>query len=112
MVSHYADGDAAADLLERRWFAAFKAASGVRAECETLLESIALTEAAWREARVRLSELEALRDALGEELDLLDAHDGPLAAGRLSSSDHQRTGSSSTPLKGGAQRLSRVLSAA
>jgi hypothetical protein len=82
MVSHYADGDAAADLLQRRWFAVFKAASGVRAECEALLESIALTEAAWRQARVRLSELEALRDALGEELDLLDARDGPLAAGR------------------------------
>jgi hypothetical protein len=31
---------------------------------------------------VRLSELEALRDALGEELDLLDAGEGPLAAGR------------------------------
>jgi hypothetical protein len=82
MVSHYVDGDAAADLLRRRWFAVFKAASGVRAECEALLESIALTEAAWRQARVRLSELEALRDALGEELDLLDAGEGPLAAGR------------------------------
>jgi hypothetical protein len=82
MVSHYVDGDAAADLLQRRWFAVFKAASGVRAECEALLESIALTEAAWRQARVRLSELEALRDALGEELDLLDAGEGPLAAGR------------------------------
>jgi hypothetical protein len=65
-------GDAAANLIERRWFAAFKAASGVRAECEALLESITVTHAAWTEARVRLSELEALRDALGEELDALD----------------------------------------
>ena len=80
MVSHYVDGDAAADLLQRRWFAAFKAASGVRAECEALLESIALTEAAWRQARERLSAFEALRDALGEELDLLEAREGPLAA--------------------------------
>ena len=80
MVSHYVDGDAAADWLQRRWFAVFKAASGVRAECEALLESIALTEAAWRQARVRLSELEALRDALGEELDLLDAREGSLTA--------------------------------
>jgi hypothetical protein len=79
MVSHYVDGDAAADLLQRRWFAAFKAASGVRAECEALLESIALTEAAWRQARVRLSELEALRDALGEELDVLGTSEEPIA---------------------------------
>lgn len=68
-------GDAAANLLERRWFAAFKAASGVRAECEALLESMAITQAAWRQARMRLSELEALRDALGEELEALDEGD-------------------------------------
>jgi hypothetical protein len=72
MINRYMDGDAAADLLERRWFAAFKAASTVRAECEALLESMALTEAAWRHARVRLCELESLRDALGEELEALD----------------------------------------
>ena len=72
MVNRYTDGDAAANLLERRWFAAFKAASGVRTECEALLESMALTEAAWGRARARLSELEALRDALGEELEALD----------------------------------------
>src|ERR1700680_1816569 len=59
------DGDAAANMLERRWFAAFKAASGVRAECEALLESMAITQTAWSQARVRLSELEALRDGLG-----------------------------------------------
>jgi hypothetical protein len=72
MVNRYMDGDAAANLLERRWFAAFKAASGVRAECEALLESMALAEAAWSRARTRLYELEALRDALGEELEALD----------------------------------------
>jgi len=60
MVNRYMDGDAAANLLERRWFAAFKAASGVRAECETLLESMALTQLAWGRARARLVELEAL----------------------------------------------------
>jgi hypothetical protein len=65
------DGDAAANLLERRWFAAFEAASRVRAECESLLESMALAEAAWSLARVHLCELEALRDALGEELEAL-----------------------------------------
>jgi hypothetical protein len=72
MLNRNTDRDAAANLLERRWFAAFKAASGVRAECEALLESMTLTHAAWTEARVRLSELEALRDALGEELETLD----------------------------------------
>jgi hypothetical protein len=72
MISRDTVGDAAANLLERRWFAAFKAASGVRAACEALLESMAITQAAWSQARVRLSELEALRDALGEELEALD----------------------------------------
>jgi hypothetical protein len=67
-----ADGDAAAALLERRWFAAFKAASGARAECEALLDTMAGTQAEWSRARVRLAELEALRDALGEELLALD----------------------------------------
>jgi hypothetical protein len=75
MTNRYLDSDAAADLLQRRWFAAFKAASAVRAECETLLETIALTEAAWSRSRVRLCELEALRDALGEELELVEAGD-------------------------------------
>jgi hypothetical protein len=72
MVNRYMDGDAAANLLERRWFAAFKAASGVRAECEALLESMALNQVAWNRARARLAELEALRDALGEELEAWD----------------------------------------
>jgi hypothetical protein len=76
MVKRYMDGDAAADLLERRWFAAFKAASGVRTECEALLESMAVMQTAWSRARARLSELEALRDALGEELEALDQPDG------------------------------------
>jgi hypothetical protein len=69
------DGDAAAALLERRWFGAFKAASSARAECEILLDAMALTQDAWSRARVRLSELEALRDALGEELEALDEID-------------------------------------
>ena len=63
-----ADEDAAAVLLERRWFAAFKAASSARAECEALLDAIEISERAWHEARVRLAELEMLRDMLGEEL--------------------------------------------
>jgi hypothetical protein len=72
MSSRFTDGDAAAEMLERRWFAAFKAASGARAECEALIEAMIATEAAWAEARERLSKLELLRDALGEELAELD----------------------------------------
>jgi hypothetical protein len=72
MANRRPDGDAAANLLERRWFAAFKAASGVRAECEALLESMARIEAAWNDARTRLCEFEALRDALGEEFEASD----------------------------------------
>jgi len=71
-AKRHMDGDAAADLLERRWFAAFKAASGVRTECEALLESMAVMQTDWSRARARLAELEALRDALGEELEALD----------------------------------------
>ena len=80
MIKRYVDGEPAAVLLERRWFAAFKAASGVRAECESLLESMSIVQTAWGRARARLSELEALRDALGEELEALDQIDEPAAA--------------------------------
>jgi len=64
--------DAAAEMLERRWFATFKAASAARAECEALLEAMAMTEAAWARAREQLAKLEALRDVLAEELAELD----------------------------------------
>jgi hypothetical protein len=60
--------DAAADRLERRWFAAFRAASTARAECEALLEQREQIEATWNQARVRLAEIEAIRDSLGDEL--------------------------------------------
>jgi hypothetical protein len=80
MANRYMDGDAAANLLERRWFAAFKAASGIRAECEALLESMALSQVAWNRARARLAELETLRDALGEELEAMDEREEQIAA--------------------------------
>ena len=77
MNTRDADSDAAAERLERRWFAAFKAASNVRAECEALLDAMEITENAWNQARVRLAELEALRDALGEQLEELEQELGP-----------------------------------
>ena len=41
---------------------------------------MALTQAAWSRARARLSELEALRDALGEELEAMDEREEQIAA--------------------------------
>ena len=72
--------DAAADRLERRWFAAFKAASAARAECESLLDEMERLETAWNIARVRLAELESLRDVLGDELIGLQAQEADLVA--------------------------------
>jgi hypothetical protein len=63
-----AEGDGAADRLERRWFAAFKAASAVRGECEALLGEMERVQRAWNHARIRLADFEAVRDLLGEEL--------------------------------------------
>lgn len=63
-----ADGDAAASLLERRWFASITAARAMETECEVLREVVTLAEDSWRRACRQLARLEALRDALGEEL--------------------------------------------
>jgi len=72
MCDRYVTDDAAATLLERRWFAAGRAALETQAECDALAHVLDLTQEAWRVARTRLSQLEALRDALGEELALVD----------------------------------------
>jgi len=68
MVTWHTEGDAAENLLERRWFAANSAAGALRAECEVLREVIELAEASWRRSRARLARVEELREALGEEL--------------------------------------------
>jgi hypothetical protein len=67
--------DASAVLLERRWFAAFRAASRARAECEALLDGIEAAERAWNAARIRLAELEMLRDRLGDMLAGIESAD-------------------------------------
>jgi hypothetical protein len=72
MMHRYEDGEPAAELLERRWFAALRAAKGVQAECEVLLGVMELAEDAWRRARAQLLELETLRDALGEQLSAME----------------------------------------
>ncbi len=63
-----ADGDAAARLLERRWFATVAAARAMHAECEALREIAVRATDSWRRARDQLARFEALRDALSEEL--------------------------------------------
>jgi hypothetical protein len=68
MMDRNADGDAAASLVERRWFAFIAAARAMRAECEVLREVVMLAEDSWRRACGQLARLEGLRDALGEEL--------------------------------------------
>jgi hypothetical protein len=64
--------DSESDLLERRWFAAARAAAEIQSECDALARALDLTRAALRDARARCSHLEALRDALGGELADID----------------------------------------
>jgi hypothetical protein len=68
---HNADGGPSAELLERRWFAALRAASIAKAECDLLMGVLERAEDAWRRAHLRVAELECLRDTLGEQLDAL-----------------------------------------
>jgi hypothetical protein len=78
--------DPAAALLERRWFAAARAASQIQAECDALAEVLDMTQEAWRSAMARLAHLENLRDSLGDELSVID-HREP----RRASADAQRS---------------------
>jgi hypothetical protein len=72
MSTRYMDGDAAAEMLERRWFATNKNAEAMRSECDVLRQVVAAAEADWRRALAQLAELETLRDALGDELSRID----------------------------------------
>ena len=67
------ESDFAADHLERRWFASMSAARAKQAECEALLEVMAMVKASWHDSRVELTRLEALRDALADAVDGLAA---------------------------------------
>jgi hypothetical protein len=72
VVDRFTDRDAAANLLERRWFSSITAVRAAQAECEVLREVMELAESAWRRARKQLAELESLRDALDDELACID----------------------------------------
>ena len=79
------DGSPSAELLERRWFAALRAAGIAKAECDVLLGVLQRAESAWRRAYLRVAELECLRDTLGEQLDDMSDKrvEAPEAARRL-----------------------------
>jgi len=79
MIDGYTDRDAAANLLERRWFSSITAVRAAEAECEVLREVLELAESAWRRARMQLAELECLRDALGDEVMSLDIESPQIA---------------------------------
>lgn len=59
--------------LERRWFATDSAYTAQLQECESICRSLELVAKSWSQARSRLLDLEALRDALGEQLARADA---------------------------------------
>jgi hypothetical protein len=68
MVDRELGADAAAELLERRWFALLSAIKTLQGECGLLLEASKLADIAWRRACVQLAEFEALRDVLEEQM--------------------------------------------
>ena len=72
MTARDLDAEPAAELLERRWFAASGAINRLKSECDALLAGLDLAEHAWRRACTRLAQLEALRDALGDQLASMD----------------------------------------
>lgn len=61
------ENESDAVLLERRWFAAHKAAHNMRAECVILREVMNTAHAHWRDARAKLANLDALCSALEDE---------------------------------------------
>jgi hypothetical protein len=73
MHTGFDEDDGARAAIERRWFALHRAAGRLQQECEGIAEVLQATHDAWRDARSRLSEIEAMRDVLGEELSRQDA---------------------------------------
>lgn len=72
MADRLVDAEPMTELLERRWFAALAAVKSVQAECDVLLGVLELSGDSWRRACARLTQLEALRDALGDRLAAMD----------------------------------------
>jgi hypothetical protein len=72
MAARFVDAEPATELLERRWFAALAAVKSLQAECDVLLGVLEQSADAWRRACAQLAQLEALRDALGNQLAAVD----------------------------------------
>ena len=66
------DDDGLALHLERRWFAAERAAAEAKIHCDTLSQVLDLARAEWMSARLRLAHLEALRDGFSDEIAAID----------------------------------------
>ncbi len=80
MIDGYPERDAAANLLERRWFSSIAAVRAAEAECGVLREVTELAQEAWRRARAQLAELENLREALGDQLTVIDEQSAQVEA--------------------------------
>jgi hypothetical protein len=81
MHTGFDENESGRAAIERRWFALHRAAGRQQRECEGIAQLLQATQDAWCDARSRLSELEALRDALGEELSRQDMFRDPPSAG-------------------------------
>ena len=80
MSDFHDDDDAAANLIERRWFAASAKVKALQDECEVMREVMEQAAMAYRSARAQLAQLEVLRDGLGQRLAHLDEVRRPVAA--------------------------------
>jgi hypothetical protein len=68
MGDFHDDDDAAANLIERRWFAACAKVKTLQDECEVMREVMEQAAMAYRGARTQLAHLEALREGLAQRL--------------------------------------------
>ena len=68
MGDFYDDDDAAANLIERRWFATCAKVKTLQDECEVMRQVMEQAAMAYRGARTQLAHLEALRDGLAQRL--------------------------------------------
>jgi chromosome segregation ATPase len=86
MGDFYDVDDPAANLLERRWFAALAKVKALQDECEAMREVMGLAEKAYRDARMQLAGFEAQCDVLSERLERLEEvrrpPPAPIKAGR------------------------------
>jgi phosphoglycolate phosphatase-like HAD superfamily hydrolase len=88
MRDFHDDDDAAANLIERRWFAASAKVKALQDECEVMREVMALAEKAYRDARMQLAELETLCDGLSQRLERLEDAGQPLPAFSRAGKEH------------------------